>query len=287
MADWLATPENCKVCEGSAAKHAIAARLASCPQALSLALRVSDFYGDSLVYRESTRFSSSFYQIQFSSDQTELQFARIDLQLGTNRTTEAVCHELLHLDMAIRGYPLPVETFVPRELVPYAPRLLGIQAIASNLLGHEINFHQFLKLGLEGEKFLADPSRRPAYEALALVQSKLPEYTEATEYPCWCLSYLSNWLSCRHGGKSGITDEASASLLLGSRIYPQIKEYALDMTALIESGFPNDASGYPLFYNTLMWLMRLPQCTKWVVLGKGYRKPSVRRVSDHVVFPKG
>jgi hypothetical protein len=56
--------ENCKVYDGSEAKDAIFARLVSYPRALPLAVRVSDFYGDSLVYRESRRFSSSFYQIQ-------------------------------------------------------------------------------------------------------------------------------------------------------------------------------------------------------------------------------
>jgi hypothetical protein len=235
MANWLALPENYKVCEGSAVKHAIFARLASCPQALPLALRVSDFYGDSLIYRESRRFSSSFYQIQFNSDQTELQYARIDLQLGTNRTAEAVCHELLHLEMAIRGYPLPVESYMPGELVPHG-QLLGMQSIVSNLLGHKICFHQFLKLGLDGKKFLAD--------------------------------------------------KASASLLWRSRIHHQMEKCILRMTDYLESGLPNDVLGYPLFCNTLLALMRLPQYTKWVILEKGHRRPSVRRIPDRVVFPK-
>jgi hypothetical protein len=265
-----------KVYQGSAAIRAITERLSSFPKAVSLIDRLSDFFCDSLFYRESSKFSSSYYKIQFRRNPLEFQCARIDLQLGTNRMVEALCHELLHLEMAVLGYPLPVETFIPNELVPHASQLLDMQTRASNLLGHEIIFHKFLNLGLEAKQFLADSCGRPNDRILEHAGIKPAAWDEGIGYSWGCLTCLRDWLSFRHGAVHCTAEAATSALPRATWIHPRIGDCACAMTTLIESRHPNDISGYPLFCNTLLELMKLPLFNKWVILEKGARRPLIR-----------
>ncbi len=83
----------CRYYRGNAAAGPIMDHLSDRPKAQALAARVVTFYGDCLLYRESPTLPSSFYEIGLHHDPIELKHARIELQLGTNRTAEALSHE--------------------------------------------------------------------------------------------------------------------------------------------------------------------------------------------------
>jgi hypothetical protein len=150
---------------GEAAAGKIMDRLSDKPKARAMASEVTAFYGDCLRYRESPNLPSSLFEIRLQHYPIGLEYARIGLRLGTDRTAEALSHELLHLRLAMLGYPMGELVRIPRGMVPYADHLMGMQAIVGNLLHHELIFETFLDLGFKEDRFLS-PESPPDYEAL-------------------------------------------------------------------------------------------------------------------------
>ncbi len=268
---------------GREAKTAIVGRLAGRTLAQSLATVACDFYGDSLQFRESHGLPSSFYEIGLEHDSIALSHVRVGLQLGTDRVAAALSHEILHISLAMCGYPLPERVFVPQPLIPYANHLMGIQSIVSNLVEHELIFRPFLDLRFDKAEFLSQrgpcPRTRarsqcsgrpcPAYELLASRSCGCARYAEAVEFPWWCLEYLRHWLSARHGLDAVASLYADSALRWGSKVYPQLPQTARQMRWLIESGIMRDNRLYPDCVNRLLALMNLPEYSGWALIRPG------------------
>jgi hypothetical protein len=263
---------------GDAAAGRIMDRLSDTPKARAMASEVTAFYGDCLRYQESPNLPSSLFEIRLQHYPIGLEYARIGLRLGTDRTAEALSHELLHLRLGMLGYPMGELVRIPNEMVSYADHLVIMQAIAGNLLHHELIFETFLDLGFKKDRFLA-PESPPDYKAL--IPKLLLFCGDATEleFPWWCVEYLGHWLSTRHGhGKrSGIY--ADDAMRWASRHHPEIAEATDGMRKIVESGKLRDVKEYPRLVNKLLKLMRIPRYTRWVnIIPGGHGSPTAVKV---------
>jgi hypothetical protein len=249
---------------GDAAAGRIMERLSDTPKARAMASEVISFYGDRLRYQESPVLPSSLFEIRLQHYPIGLECARIGLRLGTGRTAEALSHELLHLRLAMLGYPMGELVRIPRGMIPYADHLMGMHAIVGNLLHHELIFEAFLDLGFKEDQFLS-PESPPDYEAL------IPRlllfwggYAAELEFPWWCVEYFGHWLSMRHGHKKRSGIYADDAIRWASRHHPEIAEVTDGMRKIVESGKLRDVGEYPHLVNRLLKLMRIPRYTRWV-----------------------
>ena len=254
---------------GDAAAGPIMDRLSGRPKARSIAAEVLASYGDCLRYHESFTLTSSLYEIRLQHDPIGVKYARIDLQLGTNRTAEALSHELLHLRLGMLGNPIGDEVWIPAKLVLYANHLMGMHAIVGNLLQHELIFDAFLDLGFEKDRFLARPTLGPDYGAIALDLGRSPDYPEELGFPWWCLEYLGHWPSMRHGAGEQSGGWADRALYWGSKVHPEMAEATDGMRRILESGMLRNHWEYPYWANRILELMRLPNYTRWVDIRRG------------------
>ncbi len=254
--------------QGERARNAIVNRLTGKREARDFAHGVSTFYGGSLEYLESRIFPSSTYHIKLVHHPLSLSGVIVRLKLGTDRTIESLGHELLHIALPMRGYPMPETAFVPDCLVPYSLHLMRMQSIASNLIEHELIYEDFLHLGFSCSAFISELPKPPDYETVSLA-ALYSSHVEAVEFPWWCLEYLRHWLSARHGLGTTMDLYADRALFWGSRIYPALKEAALRLRAMIESGEMMERESYPGYANRLLRTMKLPEYSNWVTMMAG------------------
>lgn len=252
--------------QGKEAKKAILNRLSGWPKAGVLAAEICNFYGDCLHYYENSIFESSHYHIKMQHDPIAIQYARIELQLGTLRTAEALCHELLHLNTRICGYPFGEKFFIPFELSPYASAITGFYPKIGNLLEHELFLKEFINLGFDKNNFLGSISPPPDYEKLASAALNSIFYRKEIGFSWWCLEYFRHWISTRHwiGDEPGIY--ADYALFWGSRVHSSMRRTVKEIMKLIESGSLLDKNRHHHYVNKLLELMRIPKFTEWAFI---------------------
>ena len=246
---------------GSAAKDLIDCRLSGWPKAQMLAAEICDFYGDYLQYYESSALESSQYQIKLQHEPIALQYARIELQLYTPRMAEALMHELLHLSIRMRGYPIGEKFSIPYELAEYAGTIIDFYPRIGNLLEHELIIEPFVGFGFEKRNFLSCLSPAPDYQELA---STVPSLKEQIGLAWWCLEYFRHWISTRHWVGDEAYIYADSALFWGSKVHPEMRIIAQKIREFIESGALTDIKNHHLHVNTLLTLMRIPVFTDWV-----------------------
>ena len=253
---------------GDTAAKPITERLRGAPGACALASEVIAFYGDCLWYQESSLLPSSLFEIRLQHHPIGLKYARIGLRLGTDRTAEALSHELLHLRLGMLGYPMGELVRIPHKMVSYADHFMGMHAIVGNLLHHELMFETFLDLGFKEDRFLA-PEPAPDYAALTPKLLLSRGYATELGFPWWCLEYFRHWVSMRHGDgvRSGVY--ADNAIRWASCLHPEIAEAADGMRRIVESGTLRDVGEYPHLVNRLLKLMGIPTYTRWVKLNAG------------------
>lgn len=251
---------------GKTAKDAILRRLTGQLKAQALAAEVCDFYGDYLQYDEDAGLDSSYYHIDLDHDPVSLRSARIELQLGTPRTAEALCHELLHLNTRIQGYPMGEKVWIPYELDRYARTICGIYPKIGNLLEHELIHKAFSDLGLDTRKFLASLSPPPDYRKAVSTALVSMSYRREVGFSWWCLEYFRHWISTRHWPGDEPAIYADWALYWGSKIHPEIKTTARKIRELIESGVLSNIRKHPYYVNMLLGLMKIPIFTHWALI---------------------
>lgn len=249
--------------QGKAAKVTILNRLVNWPKARMLAGEICDFYGDYLQYCENSGVDSSHYQIKLQHKPIALQCACIELQLDTPRTTEALMHELLHLSIRMRGYPIGEKFSIPYDLAEYAGTIIDFYPRIGNLLEHELIIESFLQLEFEKKNFLSCLSPAPDYQELT---STVPSLKEQIGFAWWCLEYFRHWVSTRHWVGDEAQIGADNALYWGSKVHPEIKVIAPKIRGLVESGALQDNKQHHLHVNALLTLMRIPVFTEWVTI---------------------
>ena len=268
------------VFRGRGAKDAIVGRLEGRPEAAGLAARICDFYGDALQYREDAALESSRYAIDLQHEPVALRAVRIELLLGTRRTTEALLHELLHLGIPMQGYPMGERFWMPDELGSYAHYVTSVHPIVGNLLEHELMIDSFLDLGFTKENFLGCLSPPPDYEGLASGVWPTLCCREDIGFSWWCLEYFRHWVSMRHSAEDEAEAYADRALYWGSRVYPGLGRTAKQIRKLIESEALRDSTRYPFHVNELLRFMKLPTLTGWATLLPGKGRPRAASVAQ-------
>jgi hypothetical protein len=265
-----------------AAKKVILSRLVNWPKAQPLAAQICDFYGDCLRYYEDSALDASYYQIELQHDPVALQYARIELQLGTSRTAEALCHELLHLNTRVLGYPIGEKFLIPYELTQYAHAITGIYPKIGNLLEHELILGKFMDLGFDKCNFLGCISPPPDYKKLATLALNSVFYQKEVGFPWWCLEYFRHWISTRHWVGDEPAMYADYALFWGSKVHPALGAAAQNIRELIESEALLDKHRHHHYFNKLMELMRIPKFTEWAFIQKdGNGEPLVFRLTQN------
>jgi hypothetical protein len=266
---------------GRAAQDAIFSRLGTRRKALNLAAEVSDFYGEYLRYHEDSDFASSRYTINLRHEPIALRYARVQLQLGTQRTIEALTHELLHLRLSMGDYLIGERIWIPYQLSCYAGQFIGMHSIVGNLIQHELMFDRFLELGFGRSGFIAHSPLTLDYRSLAQRATPFMGYVEEIGFPWWCVEFFRHWLSERHGGGAESSAYADSALYWGSGVHPELPETANRIRELIDSREIRDAKLFPYRVNALLELMRLPKYTKWATITTDSNgKPTAKTVTE-------
>jgi hypothetical protein len=266
---------------GRDAEAAILRRLSGRAGPQNLAVRIAGFFGDTLRLHESPALSSSLYEISYCQNPVGLRRALVKLQLGTGRTAESLSHELLHLGLAMDGYPRPESIFVPRRLALYAVHLISMQSIVNNLLEHEVIFDAFCRLGFDETKFLTDLPVPPNYEEIVAISLPSSTRAEMLEFSWWCLEFFRHWLSSRHGLGSAASAHADSALYWGMKVYPPLEEAVRQIVATVESGMLRNNGVYATCVNRVLQIMRLPGYSEWVIIKAGSEgEPCVLRVEQ-------
>lgn len=255
--------------QGPAAKKVILHRLEHWPRARTLAAEVCDFYGNCLLYYENSNFESSQYQIKLQHDPIALNYVSVQLQLGTSRTAEALSHELLHLNIRMRGFPFGEKFFVPCELGKYAGAFTGLYPVIGNLVEHELILEKFIDIGFDKRNFLGCISPPPDYKKLASAAVGSLFYRKEIGFSWWCLEYFRHWISTRHWIGDEPAIYADSALFYGSKVHPSMKATAQDIRDLIEAGVLTNKKQYHHHVNTLLELMKIPKFTEWAFIQPG------------------
>lgn len=235
------------------------------PPAQHLAREVLDFYGPTLEYHEDPNLDSSHYRFNFDHDPPRLRSAVIQLQLGTDRTAEALAHELLHLHQPILGFPQYVAITVPDELDILRDRYQELVGSTLNIIDHETFVERFAELGFDRRKFLNERIQYKDYEVW-VERARRDRPAEADDFPDWALEYFRHWVSQRHGVEADTMQEAEKALEWGSRLYPGLQGTAGEIRAWVERGAHKDPVTYPRAVNELLRIMRVAQIAGWYVL---------------------
>jgi hypothetical protein len=259
----------CHEYRGKAAKAAILRRLADYPKAEALATQVCDFYGKYLEYYEDSTLESSHYHIKLQHEPVALQYARIELRLGTPRTAEALMHELLHLHTRVRGYPVGEKFSIPYALTNYADTITAIYPRIVNLLEHELILEPFLDLGFEKKTFLGCLSPAPDYQKLASTARPDLGYHEQIGFSWWCLEYFRHWISTRHWVGDEARIYADSALYWGSKVHPEMKAAAREICKFIDSGSLMGKGEHHHNVNNLLEFMKIPIFTEWLTIQTG------------------
>jgi hypothetical protein len=251
---------------GYAAKVPIMKILADYPKTHELVNNVVDFYGDYLQYEERIDTGSSRFEIILEHKPISLKYASISLNVSTDRVPEALCHELLHLQIPIRGYPQGEEGVMPGHLKPYADIVIDIIKKIKNLVDHEINIELFQDLDFNIEKFLGPPFPFPDYQQIALKESSSENEIEEISFSWWCFEYFRHWVCTRHGYGKEVDQIADSALFWGLKVHPELNKTIEELRTLIESEKIKEKKEYPEQFNALLGLMRLPTFLGWAIL---------------------
>lgn len=280
-----ACPPGERVFHGAEAQHEISQRLSGFPLAQQLSREVYAFYGNHLVYIESSNFTSTIFTIRLQHHPILLKSAEIQLQLGTDRVAEALAHELLHLRLFILGFPLGEFVQIPLPFVDYARDLIGMCHWVINLVQHEMNYQKFIALGFDKNHFLVRFNEVVDYQKR--FNSDFHDRVPAqVEFPRWCIEFLRHFSAARHGGGGESLDQAQDALTWGSRLYPQLRAVAAEIRKWFEMGFFNGPDKYPSQINFLLELMRIPKFTGWARIELSpQKKPMAVRLEPRFFLP--
>ncbi len=269
---------------GEAAYRKIISKLEGYSASQQLAREVYDFYGEHLGYVGSRDISTSRFNIDLQHEPTLfLKSASVELQLGTERTAEALAHELLHLQLPIRGSPIGEKVDIPEHLDKFASDFLEMYSKISNLVEHEIIIESFIALGFSKKRFLGNLV--PPIDYRQKVLNPLPNevYVPEIGFSWFCLEYFRHWITTRHSNDPNAARFAQSALDWGARLHPELKQIAAEMIGWVKKGSFKQPDQYSQQINFLLELMRIPKYTGWVILRRDeHRKPIAVRLEQGI-----
>ncbi|MDR4485791.1 MAG: hypothetical protein R3B95_21825, partial [Nitrospirales bacterium] len=223
---------------GENAFEAILSKLHGNLLAQKLATEVYKFYGGFLTYAESQDALSSKFRFDIQHEPIiSLKAASILLRVNNGREAEALAHELLHLQLPIRGFPLIEGAEIPDDMTEEAAEVFMDQyPKIQNLIHHELNIASFKTLGYLKRHFLCGFCPPPV-DYKAKVLNPLPHIINAPQdFSWWCLEYFRHWIAFRQGQGHKVENHANDALQWGSEQYPTLKQAAEGMMDWVKIG---------------------------------------------------
>lgn len=234
--------------------------------AQGLAREVASFYGEYLKLYKDSSYPLSRFSIEWGHDPVKLQSVTIQLQSGTNRTVEALTHELLHLRLPIQGFPSCEQVRVPDELSAYVDGFIETIDKIGNLIGHELIYQQFVEFGFNGSDFMHQPSHTPDYEKLVNDVTLSQMRQNPINFPDWCLEFFRHWVSSRHGCSPDTLRNAERAEQCGLKVHSDLPDALNKIREWTLRGEFKSPDKYQIEMNKLLSIMKLPKITGWAAL---------------------
>jgi hypothetical protein len=139
--------------------------------------------------------------------------AMVTIQLAGANVSAAITHELLHIQMAIRGFPIFVKPVTDDPFV----HQVAMQAFVFvyNQVGHAIFLDEFLAHGFSLSQLIHDPDLPAELEqSIQMVAEELKIHPESLVYykGQWNKYYFGVYLSCRLGFRDdGLANKVEAA----------------------------------------------------------------------------
>ncbi|MBT1155746.1 hypothetical protein J1C56_09090 [Aminobacter anthyllidis] len=225
----------------------------------ALLAEVVDFYGSGLtVTIRETGDGQSRFAVNIDGPTLQFKSAVIDLCNGP-RIKEAAVHELLHLALGARGFPLIYALSIDDRHAPRFPMIDEAIRKAVNVVQHTVFLEEFLQLGLAADRFLSEEPRQTGYgsEAKKYLGGQLDPERAWEAWTWWGLEFLRHHCARRHSGpKTKLSAESIQKW--GDRLLHGFKRRTHEMTRLLDGGEQKTPERYRETMTALFGLMSLP-----------------------------
>ena len=242
--------------------------LADCESGRRLLAAVQDFYGPALrVYLQDRPDALSTFAIDSGGENLQFREASITLHTQGNRVKEASVHELLHLNLPMRGFNLVHALNISPTNQSELARIDETVRKTVNVVQHTIFVNDFVKMGLPLDRFVAGPLAPPQYGAEVRRYSGAPLIPDRAwiAWTWWSLEFLRSYSAIKHGDESGKAFARSAAKW-GDRLLPGFKHKAARIADWVDRDLHHQPSRYKDSLNSLFELMALPATAKFCSL---------------------
>ena len=239
------------------------------PLATALADQVASFYRDALTVRRSSATDDiSGYGISVDQEKLEFHGAFINLNTTTDRVPAAACHELLHLRLRSRGFPLirSLDLDTVQRAIP-ADVFIATANTIQNVIDHDIFKDDFVAMGFPIEQFLAKPTSYPDYELEAKNSrfNATPLRLQFTYWMWWSREYFIQYAGIEQGVENS-ESLAQAVEKCGSEVLPGFRQTIVLIRQWLKSGRHRQAESYPAALRNLFDIMQIPSISTFYSL---------------------
>jgi hypothetical protein len=178
--------------------------------------------------------------------------AHIDLNTTTDRVPAAACHELLHLALPARGFPVPRGLMTTADSKDDAD-ITELINQTINVVQQDIFFDEFLARGLPANQFLS-PQKIISYKEQAKHLMKETGWRRSALWPLW---YLDLRLRVTQGDPRA-EGLLRACTIQGSKALPDFADRAAAVQHWINARDHFGADTYACAINSLFEMVGLP-----------------------------
>lgn len=243
--------------------------LENVPDGKSLLAEVRDFYGPALsIVRHDEDDGVSHFHIDVGAGSLQFRGATIELNTTSSRAKAGAMHELFHLHLPIKGFPV-LDGFKANQDIDESLIEKISEAINSvmNVTQHYVFLEEFLAAGFPLSDFLAPSKNFFDYEAEARKKDKfiIPPGSDWWLASWWLVEYFSAQSGIPHGVVAA-EDKTRHIMKYGMRVIPSLKSSAASIQRLLETKSFSSPQGYAEFVAQLWGLLKFPLTPKFVRL---------------------
>jgi hypothetical protein len=239
------------------------------PLATALVDEVASFYRDALTVRRSSATDDlSGYGILVDQEKLEFHGVFFNLNTTTDRVPAAACHELLHLRLRSRGFPLirSLDLDTVQQAIP--ADVFGATAnTIQNVIDHDIFKDDFVAMGFPIEQFLAKSNDNPDYEIEAKNSrfKATPSQLQFTYWMWWSREYLIQFAGIEQGVKNS-ESLAEAVEQWGTQVLPGFRQTIILIRQWLKTGRHRQVESYPAALRNLFDIMQIPPISSFYSL---------------------
>lgn len=231
---------------------------------------VRNFYGSSLrLERLGNPSAASHFSIDPGGETRGFRSARIYLNTATSRVKAAAVHELLHLCLPARGFPV-LNSFTSTHAIDLALWSRYVPAFVDktlNVVQHDVFVDEFVAAGLPISEFLGPRTDHREYgkEARQSIGKFLPPDRAWQPWSWWSFEYLNNHISIGHGDDSA-KRLAKSTAKWGDRLLSGFSSKALEIETWVTRRRHQCVATYPDSMRELFQILGLPIVLKFCAL---------------------